>query len=231
MSGGVVRINPETATQRTPNLSESAPARGPASAGIAIVRNKRPDPSAVQLKVALTKSGGTAHSEVTLRMILQGISSSILYTVGLAVLVDTIEKDEAGQWMGTAMSCNNIGIIISPLLGGIIYDRSGKMSVFLIMIGLGAFDIVLRVLMKERTRIFAEAANKDNPCAKELGNHRLDSTISVTPSIISSNLGPVLVTKSQSHRRLPGIISLLRSPRLLAALYGCFINECIVLPT
>lgn len=29
-------------------------------------------------------------------------------------------------------------------------------------------------------------------------------------------------------QRLPVIIKLIRSPRLLAALYGCFINECIV---
>src|SRR3954454_3158463 len=58
---------------------------------------------------------------LVLSRVLQGFSSSILYTVGLAVLVDTVGKDEVGQWMGTAMSCNNIGIIISPLLGGIVY--------------------------------------------------------------------------------------------------------------
>ena len=36
--------------------------------------------------------------------------------------------------------------------------------------------------------------------------------------------------RSEAHttRRLPGIIKLIRSPRLLAALYRCFINECIV---
>ena len=67
---------------------------------------------------------------------LHGLSSSILYTVGLAVLVDTVGKDEVGQWMGTAMSCNNVGIIISPLFGGILYDKAGKMAVFGIMIAL-----------------------------------------------------------------------------------------------
>ena len=43
--------------------------------------------------------------------ILQGFASSILYIVGLAALVDTVGRDEVGQWMGTAMSCNNVGII------------------------------------------------------------------------------------------------------------------------
>jgi len=51
-------------------------------------------------------------------------------------------RDEVGQWMGTAMSCNNIGIV-SPLLGGIIYDKSGKMGVFAIIVAFGAMDIVL----------------------------------------------------------------------------------------
>lgn len=83
--------------------------------------------------------------------ILQGFESSILYAVGLAVLVDTVSQDEVGQWMGIAMSCNNIGIIISPLLGGIIYDKSGKMCVFAIMVALGAMDVVLRVLVNEKT--------------------------------------------------------------------------------
>ena len=53
--------------------------------------------------------------------------------------------------MGTAMSCNNIGIIISPPLGGIIYGKSGKMCVFAIMVALGAMDVILRVLKNVKT--------------------------------------------------------------------------------
>lgn len=75
--------------------------------------------------------------------ILQDFASSILYTVELAVLVDTVGRDEVGQWMGTTMSCNYIGIIISPLLGGIIHDKSGKMSVFAITVALEAMDVAL----------------------------------------------------------------------------------------
>ena len=47
---------------------------------------------------------------------------------------------------------------------------------------------------------------------------------------ISPTPAPAEKGKSGAHttRRLPGIIKLIRSPRLLAALYGCFINEYIV---
>lgn len=175
--------------------------------------------------------------------ILQGLSSSILYTVGLAVLVDIIGKDEVGQWMGTAMSCNNIGIIISPLLGGIVYDRAGKSAVFGIMIGLGAFDIALRLLMKEPPRGLSSPAHdahseKDDvlpPYSVE--EARPDSgvgALSASKSVVVETTEVTHKDRSQrpttqsTSRRLPGIIALLRSPRLLAALYGVFINECIV---
>ena len=91
--------------------------------------------------------------------ILQGFAFSILHTVGLVVLVDIVGRDEVGQWMGTAISCNYIGIIISPLLGGIIYDKSGKMSVFAIMVAPRAMDVVLRVLMNEKTESSAKHPN------------------------------------------------------------------------
>jgi hypothetical protein len=43
ISEGVVSINPTKATGLGPNLSPRMPASGPASPGIAIVRNKQPD--------------------------------------------------------------------------------------------------------------------------------------------------------------------------------------------
>ncbi|KAF2733777.1 MFS general substrate transporter, partial [Polyplosphaeria fusca] len=176
--------------------------------------------------------------------ILQGLSSSILYTVGLAVLVDTIEKDEVGQWMGTAMSCNNIGIIISPLIGGLVYDKAGKMAVFAIMIGLGVFDIGLRVLMKEKPRKIygagpvetnTEKCDDQPPPPYQETALRLEPLMNSTPPSTSSSattskvVSKVEVSEvSTTSTRLHGVLALIRSPRLLAALYGCFINECIV---
>lgn len=194
--------------------------------------------------------------------ILQGFSSSILYTVGLAVLVDAVGRDEVGQWMGTAMSCNNVGIIISPLLGGIIYDKSGKMCVFAIMVALGATDIVLRVLMNEKTETPLQSAQTkptNTVSIEELQVEEKGLQVQVLdmsrPTSSTSKLAGTELSLEQTHhsiasertltnstpaapensgsettktRRLPGIIKLIRSPRLLAALYGCFINECIV---
>lgn len=165
--------------------------------------------------------------------ILHGLSSSILYTVGLAVLVDTVGKDEVGQWMGTAMSCNNIGMMISPMLGGIVYDKSGKLAVFAIMISLGAFDIVLRLLMDEPPRKLPSKAVitevEPNQEKGEKSKTQVSTTITSTSSSSDSDTSSTTSDmKSLRSGRLPGILTLIRSPRLLAALYGIFINECLV---
>ncbi|KAJ8117329.1 hypothetical protein OPT61_g1450 [Boeremia exigua] len=164
--------------------------------------------------------------------ILHGLSSSILYTVGLAVLVDTVDKDEVGQWMGTAMSCNNIGMIISPMLGGIVYDKSGKISVFIIMISLGTFDIALRLLMNEPPRrlpsitFISEPEPGPENEKKKPGIKTVVITVSSSDSDTSSTSQSL--TKSRQTSRLAGIFTLIRSPRLLAAMYGIFVNECLV---
>ena len=164
---------------------------------------------------------------------LHGLSSSILYTVGLAVLVDTVGKDEVGKWMGTAMSCNNIGTIISPMLGGIVYDKAGKLAVFAIMISLGAFDIILRLLMNEPPRKMASITIATDVAAiqekDEKSKPQITTTvISTTPSHDIDAASTTPLTSPAPTGRLPGIITLLSSPRLLAALYGVFIDECLV---
>lgn len=167
--------------------------------------------------------------------VLHGLSSSILYTVGLAVLVDTVGKDEVGQWMGTAMSCNNIGMIISPMLGGIVYDRSGKLAVFAVMISLGVFDIALRLMMDEPQRGIPIKAvtvevNATDGRAEEGSKPQVSVTVITYPPTDDSDTDSTSSSpiKTPPKGRLPGMFTLIRSPRLLAAMYGIFINECLV---
>jgi MFS family permease len=168
--------------------------------------------------------------------LLQGVSSAILYTVGLAVLVENVNKDEVGRYMGTAMSCNNFGIILSPLLGGIFYEKAGKYAVFGLMAGLSAIDITLRLLMKEQGRdaTVTPFNGKVIYAGDELDQKPPTSSSSHLTAITLSNIAnpstEKLYTTPQPPPpgRLAGIFKLIRSPRLLTALYGCFVNECIV---
>ena len=52
--------------------------------------------------------------------------------------------------MGTALSSSSFGLIVSPLLGGIVYAKAGYMAVFGMALGLICVDIVMRLCMIEK---------------------------------------------------------------------------------
>ena len=57
---------------------------------------------------------------LVLSRILQGLSCAVVYTVGLALLVDTVDRKQIGQALGTALSGTSVGILISPLLASVV---------------------------------------------------------------------------------------------------------------
>lgn len=206
---------------------------------------------------------GNAFWILAVGRIVQGFASSILYTAGLAVLVDTVPKDEVGQWMGTAMSCNNIAIILSPVLGGCMYELLGRSCVFISMLGLILIDTTLRVLMVDKPKKSNKTKSRkhdfDEYQMHERGSLESDTTNEATDGLLvkeytttqtalvtekkagltitTTNLPsptPSITIKTRRPRRPPppsrmtGILRLIRSPRLLTALYGTFVNEALV---
>ena len=95
---------------------------------------------------------------------LQGVSAGIVYTVGLALLIDTVGRESLGQWMGFVMIGFNIGTLLGPMLGGIIYTKLGYWPVFVVVLAVVASDLLLRVFMIEK----GKAANweQEKPCQK-----------------------------------------------------------------
>jgi MFS family permease len=73
-----------------------------------------------------------------------------VYTVGLALLSDTVGSKDMGQWMGYVITTLNVGMLVAPSVGGIIYERAGYHSVFAVTLGLIVLDILLRLIMVEK---------------------------------------------------------------------------------
>ncbi|KAH6712857.1 MFS transporter-like protein [Leptodontidium sp. MPI-SDFR-AT-0119] len=82
--------------------------------------------------------------------ILQGLSAAIVWTVGQALLVDTVGQKDIGQILGYVSISMSVGILLAPLLGGIVYERSGYYPVFYMAFGLIALDILLRMVLIEK---------------------------------------------------------------------------------
>ncbi|KAL8921724.1 MAG: hypothetical protein Q9172_003873 [Xanthocarpia lactea] len=173
--------------------------------------------------------------------LLQGLSAAITYTVGLALLVDTVGRDNIGQWMGTALSSSSFGLIVSPLLGGIVYAKAGYMSVFAMALALIVFDIGMRLVMIEKKKaaqykpldalapengFYGTFTHEGSP-VREPSN---GSTQARKPQDDSqSSLLPNEPQKTGTRQsKMPVILILLGIPRLLAAIYGIFVNVSIL---
>jgi MFS family permease len=162
---------------------------------------------------------------------LQGISSAVVWTVGLALISDSVEKEEMGQAMGYIALSMSIGSIAGPLLGGVVYARAGYYAVFAMGFALVGFDIFLRLVMVEKSAVAQwSLSNEASTDAVEDSNSTQPTSgdgIRPFPTQVESSI-PLESEKSPSAKkiiqRLPPMITLLRIPRLLASLFGCFVQ-------
>lgn len=103
---------------------------------------------------------------LVLGRVLQGISAAIVWTVGTALLVDTVGKRYIGQTMGYVSISMSLGILIAPLLGGLVcldpaiirpgltriqvFNKAGYFAVYYMAFGLIFLDIILRLALIEK---------------------------------------------------------------------------------
>ena len=99
----------------------------------------------------------------------QGLSAANIYTGGFALLVDTVGHDEIGKWMGFVLSFANAGILVSPLLGGMINGKLGYIAISFIMLGVVIFDILLWFAMVEKniSEISRKSSDRDNDHSRQ----------------------------------------------------------------
>lgn len=81
--------------------------------------------------------------------ILQGISAAVVWTVGLALMVDTVPNN-VGQAMGYSSLAMSLGLLVSPAIGGAVFAGAGYYAVYYIAFGCLAFDIVMRLILIEK---------------------------------------------------------------------------------
>lgn len=156
-------------------------------------------------------------------------------------------QEDVGQWMGYVLTSVNAGILVAPLAGGLLYDSLGYLSLFVVMVGLITVDISLRLIMMERKSTiklsdpgayshFSES-HRRNPkrrykkpnLACLLIEHAEKSSRPDTESLepLDNLKGQSFLIHSVAHT--PPLITLLKSPRILAALYGKWVEATIVI--
>ncbi|KAL0580124.1 hypothetical protein V5O48_001900 [Marasmius crinis-equi] len=82
--------------------------------------------------------------------ILQGVGSTFVWVVGLALLCDTAPEKILGRQLGFAMSGLSVGILLGPPVGGALYDRFGFRGPCIFVIIACIVDLAARLIVIER---------------------------------------------------------------------------------
>jgi hypothetical protein len=171
-------------------------------------------------------------SLLLLGRILQGGRAAIVWTVGLALLVDTVGQRDIGKTLGYTSISMSLSILSAPLLGGVVYEKAGYYAVYYMAFGILALDIILRLLLIEK-KIARQWLPEDIVESNEISTPRRrsnpektveDKSKEVVPED-GSTLEPISgLPLARPPSKYPPVLTLLKSRRLLAALWGCVVQ-------
>lgn len=86
--------------------------------------------------------------------ILQGVGSSMIFVTGLAIITSVFPPKEMGRAIGINVSAVFIGLVMGPVLGGLLTQYLGWRSIFYLIAPLGLLVTVL-VIIKLKGREWA----------------------------------------------------------------------------
>ncbi|EXJ93942.1 hypothetical protein A1O1_02335 [Capronia coronata CBS 617.96] len=164
---------------------------------------------------------GTTIPVIVVGRLLQGASASVVWTVALALMADTVKEEEAGHAIGYVSMATSLGVLVAPLVGGVVYERAGYYAVFGVTFAVIGLDIGLRLTLIEKKI----AARWLEPEAAENRLSRGDVPLEAMPQPAAveekTTLAATTATPSaQPKRKLPALLILLKSKRILAAVWG-----------
>lgn len=201
---------------------------------------------------------GSSIAVLVVGRILQGLSAAVVWVVGLALLADSIDTTEVGQMMGHMFVGLSLGFLLGPLLGGVVFAEGGYNWVFGMTYILIGVDIAMRLLMVEKKvankwietdRQFSAIAmttvaetgdrkdigRKDEEGIKPIPDEEKDAikatgstTQSPTADVSKPSEIPSKAKSIQKKMKLPPVITLLKSRRLLSSLWATVVLSTLL---
>ncbi|KIW30051.1 uncharacterized protein PV07_05830 [Cladophialophora immunda] len=158
--------------------------------------------------------------------LLQGVSAAVVWVVALALLADTVSEQESGQAIGYVSLSTSLGVLVAPLIGGVVYERSGYYAVFGVTFAVIGFDILLRLALIEK-KIAARwlepdtASNQPTSSGPTQRDTELDDR-NASSAVVEKNANTAVAEPCTTRpaRKLPSMLILLKSRRILVAFWG-----------
>ncbi|CAJ2509298.1 Uu.00g143240.m01.CDS01 [Anthostomella pinea] len=68
---------------------------------------------------------GRSIAVLVVARVLQGVSAAVVWTIGLAMVLDTVGPEHLGKVIGSIFSFISIGELMAPVIGGVLYEKTG----------------------------------------------------------------------------------------------------------
>ncbi|KAL9126988.1 MAG: hypothetical protein Q9175_007822 [Cornicularia normoerica] len=171
---------------------------------------------------------------LTVARVLQGISAAVVWTIGLALVLDTVGPENLGKTIGSIFGFISIGELAAPVLGGIIYKSAGYGGVFGLGFAILALDFIMRVLIIEKKT----AAKYDDGEVESFNGHAPQPEQDAEDGPEESEEDPLIRKEESQEYKIPPdqprairsfpILYCLKDPRLLTALLLAFAQATLL---
>lgn len=160
----------------------------------------------------------------------QGAAAAVVWTVGIALLVDTVGKEGLGQAIGYVSMALSVGTMAGPLLGGVIYEDGGYYAVFGLAFGLIGIDIFLRLVLIEKRHALHWISPEMRPLATPEQQSSEKTSIGATSDsrALRNDQSPAISEKCEARNPLAQAANLLSSYRLIVSLWGYFVVALVL---
>ncbi|KAK5989068.1 putative MFS-type transporter C18.02 [Cladobotryum mycophilum] len=162
--------------------------------------------------------------------IFQGLSTSVTWPVGLTLMIDTVGPERAGEAAGYVGMAYSVGLLVGPLLGGVVFSKGGYYAVFGMSFGFLAVDALLRLLILEKTNAKTLLDSASVTMTSEPGESITNESSASDNKEMNKNgkaHAKPAVRQSQPKSGPNSIWRILVRPRLLAALWGTAISATL----
>jgi len=185
---------------------------------------------AALLAATILLAFGQSIAVLVIARVLQGTSAALVWTVGLAMVLDTVGPENLGKVFGSIFSFISVGELMAPVLGGVLYSKAGYAGVLGVGAGVLGLDFIMRLLVVEKkvaARYISESDISANPrdhnSRQEDGDD--EEANEQTELLATKDEGAFKVPNGQNKiiRGLP-ILYCLSNPRVAVALLLSFVQ-------
>lgn len=141
-----------------------------------------------------------------------------------ALIIDTVPHDQIGMAMGYINISTSMAMVLSPVLGGLVYERCGYTAVFAMAFGVIGLDLVLRVIMVEKHVARRTESTSNSPTALQ----QTTPQISVAARDPADAAHGSTVPASRTGAGPRSFAMFITSYSFLAALWGCCVQAVVL---